>query len=29
MLDDAKKNLVAIGKDPDYFQGKELTADSN
>ncbi|MCJ7484104.1 MAG: IS1182 family transposase [Thermodesulfovibrionales bacterium] len=29
MLDDAKKNLVAIGKDPDYFVGKELTADSN
>jgi transposase len=29
MLDDAKKNLVAIGKDPDYFQDKELTADSN
>jgi transposase len=29
MLDDAKKNLVAIGKEPDYFVGKELTADSN
>jgi transposase len=29
MLDDAKKNVVAIGKDPDYFEGKELTADTN
>jgi len=29
MLDDAKKNLASIGKDPDYFEGKELTADSN
>ena len=29
MLDGAKKNLVTIGKDPDYFEGKELTADSN
>lgn len=29
MLDSAKKNLVTIGKGPDYFEGKELTADSN
>jgi transposase len=29
MLDGAKKNLVTIGKRPDYFEGKELTADSN
>ncbi len=29
MLDDAKKNLVAIGKGPEYFEGKELTADTN
>jgi transposase len=29
MLDDAKKNVVAIGKDPNYFEGKELTADTN
>jgi transposase len=29
MLDNAKKNLVAIGKDNTYFQGKQLTADSN
>ena len=29
MLDGAKKNLVSIGKPPDYFEGKELTADSN
>lgn len=29
MLDSAKKNLVSIGKKPDYFEGKELTADSN
>ena len=29
MLEGAKKNLVSIGKDPDYFEGKELTADSN
>jgi hypothetical protein len=29
MLDGAKKNLQSIGKDPDYFEGKELTADSN
>jgi hypothetical protein len=29
MLESAKKNLVSIGKTPDYFEGKELTADSN
>jgi DDE family transposase len=29
MLDGAKKNVVAIGKEPDYFESKELTADSN
>lgn len=29
MLEGAKKNLVTIGKTPDYFEGKELTADSN
>ncbi len=29
MLESAKKNLVSIGKDPAYFEGKELTADSN
>ncbi len=29
MLDSAKKNLVTIGKSPDYFEGKQLTADSN
>jgi len=29
MLKDAKKNLAAIGKDETYFQGKQLTADSN
>ena len=29
MLDSAKKNVVAIGKDKTYFQGKQLTADSN
>jgi transposase len=29
VLDDAKKNVVSIGKGPDYFAGKELTADSN
>jgi len=29
MLDSAKKNLVTIGKSPDYFEGKEFTADSN
>jgi len=29
MLVGAKKNLVTIGKSPDFFEGKELTADSN
>lgn len=29
MLDGAKKNLVSIGKEPTYFEGKELTADPN
>ena len=29
MLDGAKKNLISIGKNPDYFEGKELTADTN
>jgi len=29
MLEDAKKNVAAIGKDETYFQGKQLTADSN
>jgi transposase len=29
MLEGAKKNLCDIGKDEKYFQGKELTADSN
>lgn len=29
MLDSAKRNLVSIGKGPDYLEGKELTADSN
>ena len=29
MLDGAKKNMVSIGKAPDYFEGKEFTADSN
>jgi len=29
MLDNAKKNMVSIGKEPDYFEGKEFTADSN
>jgi len=29
MLKEAKKNLVAIGKEQTYFQGKQLTADSN
>jgi len=29
MLKDAKKNLAAIDKDEGYFQGKQLTADSN
>jgi transposase len=29
MLASAKKNVAAIGKDETYFQGKQLTADSN
>lgn len=29
MLRGAKKNMQALGKKPDYFQGKQLTADSN
>jgi hypothetical protein len=29
MLERAKKNAVAIGKDESYFQGKQLTADPN
>jgi transposase len=29
MLEGAKKNAVAIGKDETYFQGKQLTADPN
>ena len=29
MLDGAKKNLVTIGKEPTFFEGKQLTADSN
>jgi transposase len=29
MLERAKKNLVAIGKEPAYFEGKQLTADPN
>jgi transposase len=29
MLSGAKKNVVAIGKDETWFQGKQLTADSN
>jgi len=29
MLTGAKKNVAAIGKDETYFQGKQLTADSN
>ena len=29
MLKGAKKNMQAIGKKPDYFQGKQFTADSN
>jgi hypothetical protein len=29
MLAGAKKNVVAIGKDETYFQGRQLTADSN
>ena len=29
MLDGAKKNVIAIGKEPTYFEGKEFTADPN
>ena len=29
MLEGAKKNVAAIGKDETYFQGKQLTADPN
>ena len=29
MIDGAKENLQKIGKSPDYFEGKILTADSN
>jgi hypothetical protein len=29
MLSGAKKNVIAIGKNDTYFQGKQLTADSN
>jgi transposase len=29
MLDGAKKNVIAIGKEPTYFEGRELTADPN
>jgi len=29
MLEGGKKNLTAIGKAPTYFEGKQLTADSN
>lgn len=29
MLKGAKKNVVSIGKNPDYFAGKQLTADPN
>lgn len=29
MLDGARKNVVAIGKSPDYFEGKQLSADPN
>lgn len=29
MLDGAKKNLAAIGKEPAFFEGKQLTADPN
>lgn len=29
MLKGAKKNMTAIGKSPDHFEGKQLTADSN
>jgi transposase len=29
MLESAKKNLVTIGKEPTFFEGKQLTADTN
>jgi len=29
MLEGAKKNMQAVGKDEDYFAGKQLSADSN
>jgi transposase len=29
MLAGAQKNMEGIGKDPDYFKGRQLTADSN
>ena len=29
MLAGARKNMQVIGKDPDYFKGRQLTADSN
>ena len=29
MLAGAKKNMQGIGKDPDYFKGRQLSADSN
>ena len=29
MLDAAKKNMTAIGKEPSFFEGKEFTADPN
>jgi transposase len=29
MLQAAKKNMQALGKQPEYFQGKQFTADSN
>lgn len=29
MLEEGKKNLTTIGKEPTYFEGKQLTADSN
>ena len=29
MLEGAKKNLVIIGKEPAFFEGKQLTADTN
>jgi hypothetical protein len=29
MLAGAKKNMQGIGKDPDYFKGRQFTADSN